>query len=442
MSEIKTFPFEKDKFDQIKQYRFGDDWPVVYILENGKEMYIGESISVYNRSKQHYENPDRKKLKQIHIITDEEYNKSATLDIESWLIQYVAAEGSIHLQNANGGLKNHSYYERQKYKAKFELIWKKLKVQSVVRKDLLEIKNSDLFKYSPYKALTEDQDTFVKKYDLLIVDEAHRLRQRKNLGLGFGSYDKINKKLGFGKEGTQLDWILSSSKQQVLFYDKNQSVMPSDINSNIFDSLEAVEYDLKTQLRIQAGGEYLTSIEELFDLRRVKNNRFNNYDFKIYDDISKMKQDIESRDKEHGLSRIVAGYAWPWVSNPERSDPKEYDIDIEGTKLVWNSTREDWVNSANALNEVGCIHTVQGYDLNYVGVIIGPELSYDPVAKKMVVDRDKYYDKNGRASIADPEELKQYIINIYKTLLTRGIKGTCVYVVDKDLREYFKNKLN
>ena len=100
------------------------------------------------------------------------------------------------------------------------------------------------------------------------------------------------------------------------------------------------------------------------------------------------------------------------------------------------------INSKNSMNEVRCIHTVQGYDLNYAGVIIGPELSYDEDAGTLVIDEKKYKDINGKRSIADPEELKRDIINIYKTLLTRGIKGTYVYVVDEKLRDHFNELLS
>ncbi len=110
-------------------------------------------------------------------------------------------------------------------------------------------------------------------------------------------------------------------------------------------------------------------------------------------------------------------------------------------KLVWNSTNIDWVSSENSINEVGCIHTIQGYDLNYAGVIIGPELSYDDTIHQIIVDQKKYKDINGKRSITEPSELRQYILNIYKTLLTRGIKGTYVYIVDEKLRAHFDSIL-
>jgi len=110
MSEIKTFSFDKYNFDQIRNHKFGKNWPVVYLIEDGKEIYVGETTSAYNRFSQHYENPERKKLKKVHLIFDDQYNKSATLDIESLLIQYIVADGRFVIQNRNDGLKNHDYY--------------------------------------------------------------------------------------------------------------------------------------------------------------------------------------------------------------------------------------------------------------------------------------------------------------------------------------------
>ncbi len=513
MIQIETFPFEKDKFDQLKEYHYGLNWPVVYIQENGREMYIGQTTDVYGRSKQHYENPDRARLKKIHILTDEEFNLSSAFDFESLLIQYISAEDTFKLQNGNGGLINHNYYDKEKYQAKLETVWPSLQAKGLVRKAISEIKNSEFFKYSPYKALTEDQllvatkieksikkvdtgsyiinggpgtgksilalyllkrlkegkdtkdlrialvvpmtglrttlqrvvkrvsglgsemvigpsDVMKKEYDILIIDEAHRLRRRVNLS-NYGSYDSTNKKLGLPKEGTQLDWIMASSKQQIFFYDSRQSVVPADLRPEGLKALKAEEYTLTSQMRIQGGDDYLKFIDDFLELKSANVFKSTNYDFKIYEDLKEMVRDIKNKDSEHTLARLVAGYAWSWST---KGGKEGYDIEIEGIKLVWNSKNIDWVNSKNAVNEVGCIHTIQGYDLNYAGVIIGPELSYDENTDSILVDEKKYKDINGKRSITEPDELKRYIINIYKTLLTRGIKGTYVYVVDEKLR--------
>lgn len=523
MADIKTFSFNKADFNQIKDYNFGQNWPVVYLIENGKEIYIGETTRLYGRSKEHYENPERAKLNKIHVITDEHYNVSATLDIESWLIQYISADGRFLIQNSNGGLKNHKYYDKEKYKTKFEIVWEELRENGLVKNTLQELKNSDLFKYSPYKSLTEDQlvvakqiykdiqdneiNTFIvngkpgtgktilatylfkflkdkddtknmkigfvvpmsplrktigkvfskikglkssmvigpndvvkEQYDLLIVDESHRLQRRKGI-MGYGSFDNVNKKLELDNNGTQLDWIMKSSKHQIFFYDENQSIKPADVRAEDFRKLKTKKYELNSQMRVEAGEEYIKFIEDIFDLKVSKKVNFRNYDFKIYDDVTKMVFDIKERNEKYKLARVVAGYAWPWHTKPGSRSNQKHDIEINGLKLIWNSTAQDWVNSPNAINEVGCIHTVQGYDLNYVGVIIGPEFSYDFKSKKFKIDKEKYLDINGRKGINDPNELEKYIINIYKTLLTRGIKGTYIYICDEGLRKYFKDQI-
>lgn len=130
---------------------------------------------------------------------------------------------------------------------------------------------------------------------------------------------------------------------------------------------------------------------------------------------------------------MVAGFAWDWISKKDKSLK---DIVIGETALQWNSTDVDWVNSPNAINEVGCIHTTQGYDLNYTGLIIGPELDYDFATRSFVVYKDRYRDKNGKNSIEDISVLKNYILNIYRTILFRGIRGTYVYACNENLRTY------
>ena len=517
MHLIKTFKFTKESIPEIKKTRFGANWPVVYILENGKEIYIGESTNVYQRSNQHIENKERQRLNKIHVISDDEYNKSATLDIESLLIEYIVADERFIVQNGNGGMKGHNYFDKEKYTAKFELIWEELRSKSLVQKELIQIRNSQIFKYSPYKNLTEDQvdvaekikseirsketstivveggpgtgktilatyliknlteqdefknlkigfvvpmtslrstikrvfskikglkssmvigpsDVVKEKYDLLVVDESHRLKQRKNI-TNYKSYDDTNKRLGLQKEATELDWILSSSRYQIFFFDKNQSVRPSDVGYVDFSKHKSLKLKLEKQKRVKGGERYIEFVKNTLDMEPSECN-FEDYEFKVFDSIHQMIDEIKKKNSKHGLARVVAGYAWTWKTKNGKED---YDIDIDGLKLTWNSTNSDWVNSKNAINEVGCIHTVQGYDLNYAGVIIGPEVSYDPVAHKIVIHKDKYQDFNGRRAIESDEELKFYILNIYNTLLTRAIHGTYVYVVDEHLRKYLKD---
>jgi len=232
-------------------------------------------------------------------------------------------------------------------------------------------------------------------YDLLIIDEAHRLRRRKNI-VNFNIFSIINQRPGFHKESTELDWICKSAKTKIFFYDENQSVRPSDILNESIENLNAKKFKLNDQFRISPGfdgDDYVNFIIDIFSNKLIKNWKFSHYDFKIYDDLKLMVSKIREHNKSYELCRMIAGYAWPWVS---KKDKTKYDIEIDDVKLRWNSVNHNWVYSNNSINEVGCIHTVQGYDLNYAGVIIGPELSYDFDKKEFIIYPQKYFDRNGK----------------------------------------------
>lgn len=293
------------------------------------------------------------------------------------------------------------------------------------------------------KMVIGPSDLANNKYDLIIVDEGHRLRRRVNLGSYFGTFDKNCEKLGLDKlTSSELDWVILQSNKSIIFYDQYQSIKPSDTTRDSFKKLESEPYTriekLKTQLRVRGGNEYIKLVHKIFDEPQSlpsKVHKTNDYEFYLFDDLSQMIDRIKKKDEFHGLSRMVAGYAWEWLSN---KNPEVYDIVIGETRLKWNSATVDWINSTDSINEVGCIHTTQGYDLNYTGIIIGPELDYDFASGKFIVDKKKYKDKNGKNSIPNEEELLDFIINIYKTILQRGIQGTYVYVCNDNLRRFLK----
>ncbi len=550
---IEEYDFNKVSLDKSisKNIWVRDQWPIVYFIQNKKIAYVGESTNAYSRISNHLNNKDKQILNRISIIGSNKFNKSATLDIESHLIQYISSEGTYNLQNGNNGLSFHTYYQRQLYKDLFEEIWKKLLEKKVVSKSLKEIQNSNFFKYSPYKSLNQDQyasvleimeslnkkdsahifvkgsagtgktilatylikllnsnieelnieeigndgyqevellkafrekykkptiglviamaslrktlqnvfekipgldssmvlsptDTFKKRYDLLIVDEAHRLRQRKNISW-MGVFTKNNKKLGLGNEGTELDWILANSSHQIFFYDSAQSVKPSDISHNRFKALldqpSTIKLELKSQMRIEAGPDYITAVDNLLNCRQTE-IKFEleplKYELYLFESFKELYSELTKKENQFKLCRLVAGYSWPWISQKEVVDGKNHDIEIEGQKFYWNRVDKDWISSETSFQEVGCIHTTQGYDLNYVGVIFGREISYNPDLERIEINSKNYFDRNGKAGITNHEELKEYIVNIYKTLMYRGIKGTYIYVCDENLRRYIQ----
>ena len=283
-----------------------------------------------------------------------------------------------------------------------------------------------------------------EKYDLLVVDESHRLRRRVNLGAYFGAFDKACIALNLDKHNaSELDWVTMQSKHTVLFYDEGQSIKPSDAKKEQFDLIKRDKntsiLNLKSQFRVKGGNAYVDYIDSLLHVKlKSDSSKFNSkeYEFTMFDSLETMIEQIKLRDKESGLSRLIAGYSWEWKSN---KDKNAFDIKIDDIQLKWNGTSNDWINSDGAINEVGCIHTTQGYDLNYSGIIFGNEISFNPETKEIIVKEENYFDKNGKQSIKDPKELKAFILNIYKTIMLRGIKGTYIYVCDPLLKAHFES---
>ncbi len=289
-------------------------------------------------------------------------------------------------------------------------------------------------------------------WDLLIVDESHRLNHRANQPSGPQNikFRDINKKL-FGIDDiayTQLDWIRNRSRAQVLLLDPMQSVRPADLPLEVTQNLIAEArnfnnfYPLKSQMRIKATEDYVGYVRSILSGNQESQLSLSDYEFVLFENFSELYSELRAREEKFGLCRMLAGYAWPWLSNSDLKDPAEYDIELDGVRLKWNSTDKDWVNSPEAFNEIGSIHTIQGYDLNYAGVIIGPDLRYDRQTRTLYLDRSNYFDKKGKENnrklgiTYSDSDLLEFVTNIYGVLLSRGIRGTFVYVADDDLRNY------
>ncbi|MCW2288177.1 DNA/RNA helicase domain-containing protein [Leucobacter luti] len=535
-------------------------------MNSDTEVYVGESINAEGRMRQHLDSEAKQGLKTVRVVLDETFNKSACLDLESFLIRMFSGDGTLTVLNNNAGITDAAYYERDSYRKTFEQVFQQLRDQEhLFQRTLPEIINSDLFKLSPFKALNHDQaiavedileglftdlesgdpstvvvqgnpgtgktvvaiyllklledirrhdpeepldsdsifsDFFTtghaelltslnvgivvpqqslresisrvfaltpglskdivhtpfsvgereKPFDLLIVDEAHRLNQRANQASGPQNtkFAEINKKL-FGSDDshwTQLDWITQQSKHTILMLDTGQSVRPADLPAHVTEAVLAEAssagrlYPLTSQMRILAEQDYVGYIRAaLSNTPPMNREAFTGYDLQFFSDLGSMRREILRRETEHGLSRLVAGFAWPWRS---KKDKRAFDIEIGAEQLRWNSTQRDWISSRDSVHEVGSIHTVQGYDLNYAGVIIGEDIRFDPVEQRIVFDRANYHDKKGRENnprlgiTYSDDDLLRYVQNVYTVLLTRGILGTYVYVVDPALRDHLQ----
>ncbi len=289
-------------------------------------------------------------------------------------------------------------------------------------------------------------DLEYESYDILFVDESHRLRKRVNLGPYFKIYDRVCNALGLDKLNTsELAWTQLRSDKVLYFYDANQSIKPSDVDAVDFENLKnasnATIVKLHSQFRVKGGNGFVDFVNNLLG-NSFKNKEFKykdpNYDVLLFENFSDFVNGLREKNKKHQLSRFIAGYAWPWIS---QQDTNAYDIEIEGIKLKWNSTSNDYINSDIDAQEVGCIHTTQGYDLNYAGIIFGPEIIYNPLSKEIEIIKENYKDRNGTATIRDKEVLKEYVLNIYKTIMLRGILGCYIYACDENLRNYFRKHI-
>jgi hypothetical protein len=282
-----------------------------------------------------------------------------------------------------------------------------------------------------------------KSFDILLIDESHKLKQRVNLGTQFANHDKTCAKLGFSREATQVDWILAQAKLPIFFYDPLQSIGPSCLNrAHLEEALgDALSHPirLETQMRVKGGEGYLEYIQAILNSNCESFETFEGYDFVLHESIEDFVSSFEEAYAGHDLSRIVAGYAWEWKT---KKNPDAFDIEIGEVALKWNGSYQNWVGKGvedpAIAHEVGCIHSIQGYDLSYAYVLIGNDLQIDEETGELISNKANYFDKNGK-NTATKDDLDQYIKNIYYVLLTRGIQGTHVYAVDPKVQEYLRN---
>lgn len=277
-------------------------------------------------------------------------------------------------------------------------------------------------------------------YDCLIVDEAHRLVKQM-----FRDYKGEN----------QVKECINASLLTVFMLDEDQAVTTKDIGSvqeitkwckELGSSIiMREETKLISQFRCNGSDAYIQFIDNL--LQRGKETldvslSELNYDFRIFDDACLMREALRKKNAINNKARMVAGYCYDWNVKHHRGD---VDISLPGGfQAKWNLENDKiWAINPNSFEEVGCIHTAQGLEFDYVGVLIGRDLTFDNetghvITHKSAISRD---DRSSGIHGASDDEARRLILNTYKTLLTRGQKGCFVYCEDDALREYFKKRV-
>ncbi|NTW27669.1 MAG: DUF2075 domain-containing protein [Candidatus Moranbacteria bacterium] len=280
-------------------------------------------------------------------------------------------------------------------------------------------------------------------FDSLIVDEAHRLNARSGLFSHLGD--------------NQVKELINAAKLSIFFIDEDQRVTLKDIGkkSEIVKwadllGVKVHNLELASQFRCNGSDGYLAWLDNALQIKETANETLDDigYDFQVMDSPELIHNEIIEKNKINNKARMLAGYCWKWVSKKE-SNLK--DIVIEDYAATWNLSQhgQAWIIHPDSVNEVGCIHTCQGLELDYVGVIIGPDLIVrngeviTDATRRASTDKSIFgYKKMQKENPAKAKEVASMIIkNTYRTLMTRGMKGCYVYCTDEETQEYFRNSL-
>jgi uncharacterized protein len=301
-----------------------------------------------------------------------------------------------------------------------------------------------------FEALFQSSGTYYESqpnvFDALIVDEAHRLNSKSGMFKNKGE--------------NQAKEIIRASRCTIFFLDEDQRVTLHDIGTKEelirqakHQHAEIHELVLSSQFRCNGSEAFLSYLDNLLQIRETADADINSLDFefRVVDNPAVLRDIIFEKNREKNSARLVAGYCWDWKS---KKDPKAYDIVFPeyDFAMQWNLALDSmlWIMKPDSVNEIGCIHTCQGLELDYVGVIIGEDLIVrggrvlvDPAKRSRMDSSIKGYKNLLRE---DPEQAKErvraIIKNTYRTLMTRGMKGCYIWAVDQETNEWLKGEVN
>jgi DUF2075 family protein len=307
------------------------------------------------------------------------------------------------------------------------------------------------FKKSHISSLFSGSGAFIETepnaFDALIVDESHRLNEKSGLYQNQGD--------------NQIKELIAAAKCTIFFIDEDQRVTLKDIGGTdevrkwaMGEGAVVHELALSSQFRCNGSDGYLALLDNTLQIRETANPTFEgfDYDFKVLDSPNELRDIIFERNKINNKARLVAGYCWDWKSkNDHTGQIMDVVIPEHNFGMRWNLASDGnlWILKPESVKEIGCIHTSQGLEVDYVGVIIGPDLVVrngkviTDAAKRSKNDRSVYGYK--RLLQKDPERARimadAIIKNTYRTLMTRGQKGCYIYCTDTETQTYFGHLL-
>lgn len=286
--------------------------------------------------------------------------------------------------------------------------------------------------------------------DILIADEAHRIRSTSNSRFT----PRIRR-----TDLPQIEELLRASKVAVFFIDDNQVVRPNEIGSTEYiketalkNNCKIFEYELEAQFRCNGSDAFVNWINNTLGIKRTANviwDQHEEFDFKIFSSPFELENAIRKKVSEGFTGRITAGFCWDW-SMPNEDGTLKDDVVMGDYKRPWDAKPEArilapgipsaslWAYDPNGINQVGCIYTAQGFEFDYAGVIFGEDLVYDFDKQEWIGDPSSSSDSVVKRS---KDKFVDLVKNTYRVLLSRGMKGCYVYFINKDTERFFKTRI-
>lgn len=282
------------------------------------------------------------------------------------------------------------------------------------------------------------------EFDVLVVDEAHRLNEKSGLFSNLGEH--------------QVSEIVRAARCAIFFIDEDQRVTWKDVGSRADieararrEGAEVTVMQLASQFRCSGSDGYLAWLDDVLGIRKTANPVLDprDYDFRVFDDPNALRREIERLNAPANRARMVAGYCWDWKSKT-KPDAADVTFPEHGFGMRWNLASDEglWITAKDSVKEIGCIHTCQGLEVDYIGVIIGPDLVVrdgEVVTRPEMRSRQDQSIKGWKAEAKrDPEGARRkadaIVRNTYRTLMTRGMKGCLVYCVDPEAKDYLQRR--
>ena len=418
--------------------RYGDDKDILYKIENGRirpSKQLIDSLSSMLQGNTEFIMIDDQK---IVLETAISIAKKSKIDKKNVLI----------IEGGPGTGKSVVAINLLVYLTSLGLVTKYVSKNSAPR-EVYSTKLSGIKKKTEISNLFGGTGSFIdfepNFFDVLLVDEAHRLNLKSGLYQNLGN--------------NQIEEIINASKFSVFFVDDDQQIHIKDVGScRYIESIAKMngayvsKLKLESQFRCNGSDGFLSWLDNTLQIKDTANIKLSadEFDFKVFMDLNELKQIIFEKNKINNKSRLVAGYCWDWVSS---KDNTKTDINIPEFNfgMKWNLKKDGskWIIGDDSVNEIGCIHTCQGLELDYVGVIIGNDLRFEnnsiitDVLKRSSNDKSingiKKLIKENKPKALDIAD--KIIKNTYRTLMTRGMKGCYVYCCDKNLASYMQSRI-